>query len=773
MKRFLTDSYRQGIDKKICRLVDTHRSSRSPTRPATTCQITRTIQPEILYQATGFTENLAISIYRSKCISREINENPTAEKKFVEKFFSSIKQKSLLFSYRGLGPSGMARLISPILSNPQYLYLDLSMNNLGNKGANHLAHLMEKDPPIIHLDVRSNGIGVEGSCNLMTSLIKNTHLVEIDYSAIDGIERNRLGAQGLEVVSRLLMTNRVLSKFNFSMAGVNESSISSISSALSLNVCLTHLDLSFNRFGSNAGIQLLSTANCLNNIETLILAGNELNDSIAPFLCERISESRSLLTLDLSDNFLSKTTLKQLFGALLGMNKDEGSLDSPEDFSYDMLSSRREKYTTSIQNINLSKNKLGSDCGDLLHLIIRDIYPLKKLSLAKNNLGEEAVAQIGYALAKNTELFSLDLSETNAGNKGAASFEEAISIHPTLTRFDLSSNGIGDEGAIPLAKALASNQVLTYFCLRSNEMNDASATAFLETLQKNHTITDLLVDYNDFGYRSHVQLTQAISDHKRKVNNNIADLANREISMLKKDEEKLIETKEKLQQQHEEVEANLQLRDQKIKELENLKNERTKALKESEEKLIELKKQYEEVSEIRRTQIMRYNNQKTESEAEKNRAASELQQISLKRQQAAQRVSRAVSKALEIRTETNKELDDLRLHLDTIKEQLKSLLINVQIKQEKAREEEEARKAEELAKVKAAELLRRAEIHEKTNSKKKGKNSPKSKQFSPSQINVNQQFDKKNEKKVIRLSTKSSPKKMKPVNVIDYQLQKD
>ena len=83
-------------------------------------------------------------------------------------------------------------------------------------------------------------------------------------------------------------------------------------------------------------------------------------------------------------------------------------------------------------------------------------------------------------------------------------------------------------------------------------------------------------------------------------------------------------------------------------------------------------------------------------EAQQKNAESEYQKTQAKRQLAAARLHHAKTKKLELEVESTRELDDLKLHLDTIKEQLRNLIALAHKEQEEViRIDEERNKDEE------------------------------------------------------------------------------
>jgi hypothetical protein len=61
----------------------------------------------------------------------------------------------------------------------------------------------------------------------------------------------------------------------------------------------------------------------------------------------------------------------------------------------------------------------------------------------------------------------------------------------------------------------------------------------MESLDQNTTLLDLEVDLNDFAYRAHVQLIEAIAADKKYLIMNFADIATRHIEIPKCEEKRV------------------------------------------------------------------------------------------------------------------------------------------------------------------------------------------------------------------------------------------
>ena len=379
--------------------------------------------------------------------------------------------------------------------------------------------------------------------------------------------------------------------------------------------------------------------------------------------------------LDLSDNSLTKVFLRQLVKTL--------------------------QTKAFLESLSLAKNKLDVHCDDLLQLLVRNIHSLKILNLSENPLKDSALRPIAEALVFNENIVSIDLSDTLMRDASAVEFAEVIMRNKCLQQLYLNSNKITDASSVDIAKALSKNSTLTTLGLRNNEMRDDTAQAMMEALQQNNTILDIDVDLNDFSYRYHAQLTQTISDHKKDLTINFAHIANQHIVHLKEDEQKLFSVRDEIQKQTEAVENSLLEKQTKERLFEELKASREREIAEANEKLEQMKARYDEISEQRRQQLIEFNQVKFDTERAQSEANREYQQFVTKRQHAEARLKRAEAKKLDAEVQSTRMIDDLKMHLMTVKEELRQLIDQAHVAQNLIFKRDATAKAE--AEQKAAE----------------------------------------------------------------------
>ena len=695
VKRFLSDSFRRQIDHKINRLVVNHKINQNREGAKTQLHDSKPLAPLVpvptITNASEISVEHASIIYHRKCEDLGLLPNATAERRFVEQFMNSINKKSLRFSGLGLGPKSIACAVELFYSNPQIVYIDLSLNKLGDEGGTVIGNYLLVNTPLVYVDLRSNGIGIQGCISLFKGLKSNFHVTNLDLSAVDGIDRNRVGTEGCKYLGAVLQFNEILSNLNISMCGITADGCRFLGPGLSENKALVTLDLTANRFGSVGAINLFSMDDSFGVLTTLILSRNGIGDDAAKPICRQLARSKTINNLDLSFNSLGKKFLKHL---------------------YESLQFRQVKY------LNLSKNKFGPECADYFHIIIRDYPEIKYLNLSYNQFRDDALIQIIDALKINESMISLDLSDTAMCDEAASKLAVVLKTHPSLQKLYIATNRITDDGGVMIAKALATNNALVVLSMKNNELRDDTAFALLESLSHNTTISDLDISYNDFSYRSYVKLQQTIEDHKHVLNSNIAEVATKHIEWLKSEEQKLFKYREDIAEQTEIVENETGKRDFKKIELRNLISRKTEETNKIQAELDAVKANYDQISDERRGKQQEYNDLKMSYEGKHSHLQTQFSTLASKRQQIQARVSKA-EKARKAQAEENsKLLIDLKSQLNDAREQLKAA-INDALEAQKIILEEEARKKEEERLAALAEKRARRKKGAGSSAKKK------------------------------------------------------
>jgi chromosome segregation ATPase len=310
-----------------------------------------------------------------------------------------------------------------------------------------------------------------------------------------------------------------------------------------------------------------------------------------------------------------------------------------------------------------------------------------------NELKDAAIRLIGIALIRNESLAWLDISDTLMGDTGARAVSEGIEQNKTLKHLIMDSNRISDVGGADIGKALLKNRGLVRVSIKSNEMADQSAQALIEALDQNKILTDLSVDFNNFSYRAQVQLNDALAAHKKFLKTHWEDTTNRHIAALKEDEQRLEQARSQTAGQAHELQAGFESIEAKTKLLAAVTESRQREVDEATARLEAVRQRYDEVSELKSHRLIDFNKEKITLEHAHSAAMNQCQMAVVKRQHAQGRLKRAQTKKNEAEVEAHVLLDDLKVHVMTIREQLRQLIQEAREAQKEISQKEAEEKA--------------------------------------------------------------------------------
>ncbi|XP_072910014.1 NACHT, LRR and PYD domains-containing protein 3-like isoform X2 [Hemitrygon akajei] len=311
---------------------------------------------------------------------------------------------------------------------------------------------------------------------------------------------NKLGDSGVKLLSGVLKDRQC--KIKELQLGANDltaSCIEDLASALSENRSLLVLELSNNKLG-NSGMKHLSVA--LKNpgckIQKLSLKANGLTDACVEDLSSALSINQSLTTLSLGSNKLGDTGVQQL------PRLDDNNLSAccTED-----LASTLSTYQ-SLRALNLSNNNLGdSGMKRLSGALTKVDQNLEELRLWAVGLTVSCAPDIASMIRKSCSLTVLDLGGNGLGDKGMELLCEGLrNWNSKIEKLQFWKNNLTDLCTKHLVSALIAVQSLHTLILKSNSFTDESIKLFRTLIQKCENLKMIDLDENNFSSWGQEQL---------------------------------------------------------------------------------------------------------------------------------------------------------------------------------------------------------------------------------------------------------------------------
>eukprot|EP01102_Stenamoeba_stenopodia_P018331 TRINITY_DN669_c0_g3_i1.p1 TRINITY_DN669_c0_g3~~TRINITY_DN669_c0_g3_i1.p1 ORF type:complete len:585 (-),score=121.82 TRINITY_DN669_c0_g3_i1:888-2642(-) len=199
----------------------------------------------------------------------------------------------------------------PLYADKTKEELDLTDRKLDRLAAVELAVALREFTRIKTLRVFSNGIGNEGAGGFADLLFHNTSLATLKLKFKEP-ERNIgslssapseecIGDEGAEYIAEALESNQTLARLDLSNNFIDTTGLRALSSALVINSGLRYLDISGNKFNTEADASILGKALRNNHSLTMLKLKNSLFDldGLATLL-KCLKRNRSLLEIDLT-----------------------------------------------------------------------------------------------------------------------------------------------------------------------------------------------------------------------------------------------------------------------------------------------------------------------------------------------------------------------------------------------------------------------------------------------------------------------------------------
>ena len=139
---------------------------------------------------------------------------PSQALKFLEKFKLSSKLKRFDLTELNIGLESAKVIYKILVKNDHFIKLELEKNGFSDLGTIILADELRTSVTIIHVNLCSNDIGPEWAQAIFGCLLENNTIISLDLSSKEGLNRNRLGTQGVESLEWILQKNKTLQFLN-------------------------------------------------------------------------------------------------------------------------------------------------------------------------------------------------------------------------------------------------------------------------------------------------------------------------------------------------------------------------------------------------------------------------------------------------------------------------------------------------------------------------------------------------------------------------------
>ena len=460
------------------------------------------------------------------------------------------------------------RFISDGLNN-SLQELNISKNKITSEGAKYIADAIQVNTTLEKLDLSCNAVSDDGAAAISDSLQFNISLQQLNMS------RNEITSEGAKKIAQVIHMNTTLKHLDLSINKIGDDGANFISDGLKSNTSLQELNISYNNI-TNKGIKVIAEAIQISfklTLQNINISKNHISIEGLVYFMEAVKNNCTLQVVNITHNNVTWsgfTSIKwcienlqhpiQIYASWNEINKS-GKLvtkistscapDNIEDdvWSFDvcdadhlvMCLSECLKEDDTLQELNLSHNKITSEGAKMIGEAIKENKILQKLDIRGNSISDDGVAAISDGLKCNISLQELDMSFNNITSEGAKMIGEAIKVNKILQKLDIHSNSISDdgvaaisdglkcnislqklnmsfnnitsEGAKMIGEAIKVNKILQKLDIHSNSISDDGVAAISDGLKCNISLQELDMSFNNITSEGAKLIAEAIQDN--------------------------------------------------------------------------------------------------------------------------------------------------------------------------------------------------------------------------------------------------------------------
>ncbi|RLN48328.1 hypothetical protein BBJ28_00008921, partial [Nothophytophthora sp. Chile5] len=293
-------------------------------------------------------------------------------------------------------------------------------------------------------------------------------------------EPNKVGARGSIAVFQALRVNTTLVSLCLEHAAIDDSAMSALAAALSVNATLTHLSLAGNRIGPAGAREL---ADALEDSPDSMLLDLDLHDNClgsqgALELGRALRENETLVRCDFSWNQLNSQAAQSLLDAL----RDNFVLRELCVYGRDLAGDGTQFLANldfdCAKSIAVALRHLNDSFAMIRLTSERAALPIDKLKTSRwvvlpdRELLELDGLVISGLLPRNDMLLSLDLRDNpGLGRTAVLALLAAIKCCPTLRHVNLLNVGVFEEAGESVGELVASNSTLETITLHDTTLS--------------------------------------------------------------------------------------------------------------------------------------------------------------------------------------------------------------------------------------------------------------------------------------------------------------
>ena len=371
-----------------------------------------------------------------------------------------------------LGFNSMVILSNILLKNKnKYSRLILSKNNFGDKGIELLLTSINDNSNIVELNLSSNGLTQKEGNLIFEFLLNQNSIISLDLSSKDGVNKNRICADGVKNIEKVLKNNFFLEFIDLASNSIRNEGFKYLINGLNGNYIIKKLNVSNNEIDAK-GIYYLKNNLKISKVEYLDLSENPLgNEGCVEISKCLVADILSEVTyINLSDCSIKFSGVREFFNNVKRNKKlDTILLNKNNLFSQKWIYLEQFLINLNLRHFGLNSCSLNIAASDIAKILLR--HPtLKILDLSHNQINDEGFAIFKLFPKENLSLTEIDFSKNYISDKSAKFFFQNLNNNRNIQKLNFFDNHLQIDSANAILESLKNNYSLFYINLKSNRI---------------------------------------------------------------------------------------------------------------------------------------------------------------------------------------------------------------------------------------------------------------------------------------------------------------
>ncbi|OMJ95860.1 hypothetical protein SteCoe_580 [Stentor coeruleus] len=320
------------------------------------------------------------------------------------------------------------------------------------------------------------------------------------------LKEQELGPKSAKVLADMIKITHNFCTFEIPTNHIQDSGLIKISTNLSQNLNIIHIDISSNDLTTEGLKNFLDIIRENESIISLDISSynkiirNRMGIPSAESLCALLQCSKILMYLELNDTVLADSGMEWI---VIGIKRNVVLLRL--GLSYNNLTSKymdefcKNLASSNLQELSLAGNKISDEgARSIADLLVVNDYgcKLRKLDISRNDITSKGSNGIFLAVRYNPTLSNLNMEGNSLGPSSGQSLQLLLLNNFALMWLNLNSCELKNGGISHLALGLAKNTSLLSLFLSNNECRDLGMSAICEALTENRTLITIDLSNN-------------------------------------------------------------------------------------------------------------------------------------------------------------------------------------------------------------------------------------------------------------------------------------